>query len=379
MSNAVIMKSELMNKYSLISSARGSTQDKPILRTIKVEGFKETTQIRLTANNRLVYGHVTLDALQVSGDFCFCADELVFQILGTFPDTAEVELEVNEDKLVMKHGRKIHEVMTIPVDDFEAVPQVGEYEVINLEKVVSAFETNQIATATDANRPALQCYNISTKSGAIISADGVQLMKYSGLVLPGEDTLPRQGVLKDFFPLLNYIAQAADASAVFGVNSGFKSEELGAELIVGRINAELFDLNQLFVISGEKEVLAKLVIPTASLSSALAVCKIYEARGLANGNPNTAVLHIQDNQVFITTTVKGLSDMTEPLEGVEMKILEEEQTLTFSAKLLSEFIDIVTAESIELKVLEGGFRSPFVVTVPEVPDCIYLQMPTQER
>jgi DNA polymerase III sliding clamp (beta) subunit (PCNA family) len=389
MPKVIIKKSDLMEKFSLIQAARGGGKEKPILQTIKVEGWKKGKKVRLTANNRMVYAHVEFQAVSLSEHFSFCADGMVFQIIATFPDDAEVEIEVTEKEVILTHGRKVHKIMTIPSDDFEAIPEVGEYADSDLAPIISAFEVSRIATAEDANRPALQCFNVvadtgkdaeGNPTGKVLTADGKQLISYNHLNLPGGDTLPRQTVLKDFFQLLKYIAGGEKSQVVFGNYTGFRDETLGAELIIQRMNAQLFDLSKLFEMAANQKVLAEVVIPSSALKSALSVCRIYEARGLQNGNPNTALLHVGKKEVYLTTSVTGLSDMLEPLDKVEVKSLEgEEQELRFSADLLSELFDVISADSIVLQILEGGSRSPFVITIPDIPHCTYLQMPTQTQ
>src|SRR5690606_31787797 len=118
----VISRENLIKPLTLVAGVVERRQTLPVLSNILI--VVDGDQLSLTGTDLEVelVGRVTLTEPGESGEITVPARKLM-DICKTLPDDAQISLQLEDDKIILKSGRSRFSLTTLPASDFPSVEE----------------------------------------------------------------------------------------------------------------------------------------------------------------------------------------------------------------------------------------------------------------
>lgn len=394
-----ISKNRIVSGINLVKQAVANRTTKPILKTILVKVEEPWVILRATNTQIFIEVKVRPESIQSHGECC--VDSLITNLLPTFEDgryedgklVNPVKFSLNEGKLTVRQGRRKHQPVYFPPDEFPVKPELDGYNDLTHEdriNLIQAFQRLNVSIGVTEDRRILQGFNINPHLNYIISGDGTRTTLRENITVSGNiATLPARLVM----PILSNLSSLSESDKIKikigSPVSGFKVEQYSSEnliseweIIVNCLEGE-FPEKPLTLIRETREAQPKLVVKTKKekLRQILEICKVYSDRAYNEGSKAFyAVLEkVEDNPedmldspVTISMNVPDLVKMDEPLvcesEGDTLRFL-------FHPGMMLEALNEVKTEDVELRFF--GEKKPFLVL--DGSNFCYLQAPMVDK
>ena len=289
----------------------------------------------------------------------------LMDICRQLPDGAEVEFELQEQRLVIKSGRFRSTLSTLPAQDFPSVEKTADEMNITIDSkaLKNLLDKTGFAMAQQDVRFFLNGMLLETGDGIIraVATDGHRLALNS-LEVPGSKTsrqviLPRKGVV-ELQRLLQEINGDVDIS--IGSNHlGTTTEEFS--LTTKLLDGKYPDYERVIpkggnrTILADKEELRQALSRTAILSNE----KFRAIRvSFSNGNMQLSANNPEQEEAEETVSVD--------YEGETVEI-------GFNVSYLQDVLGVLDSDKIKITVLDAN--SSAVIEEPGNEDAIYVVMP----
>ncbi|EGG98380.1 DNA polymerase III beta subunit [gamma proteobacterium IMCC2047] len=138
-----ISREDLIKPLTLVAGVVERRQTLPVLSNILI--VVEDGQLSLTGTDLEVelVGRVTLTEPAEAGEVTVPARKLM-DICKTLPDDAQITLQLEDDKMILKSGRSRFSLTTLPATDFPSVEESPQ----NLDFVVQQSELKRLIDRT---------------------------------------------------------------------------------------------------------------------------------------------------------------------------------------------------------------------------------------
>jgi len=363
----VISREDLIKPLTLVAGVVERRQTLPVLSNILI--VVDGNQLSLTGTDLEVelVGRVTLSEPAESGEITVPARKLM-DICKTMPDDAQITLQLEEDKIILKSGRSRFSLTTLPASDFPSVeesPQTLNFSVQQSE-LKRLIDRTSIAMAQQDVRYYLNgmLFEIQNSQLRAVATDGHRLAMSEAAadISTGElrqVIIPRKGVMElnrlfsgdteDFVKIVmssNHIRAVTD-------NFTFTSK-----LVDGKFP----DYQQVIPKNSTREMLVERELLRQVLNR-IAILSNEKYRGVRLIVENDLL------QVFANNP-----EQEEAEESLMVKYDSEGLEIGFNVGYLLDVLSVTSSTNV--KVCFADANSSIVIEeVSENPDSLYVVMP----
>lgn len=362
-----ISREDLIKPLTLVAGVVERRQTLPVLSNILI--VVEGDQLSLTGTDLEVemVGRVTLSEPAESGEITVPARKLM-DICKTLPDDSQINVQLEDEKIVLKSGRSRFTLTTLPATDFPSVeesPQNLDF-VVQQAQLKHLIERTSIAMAQQDVRYYLNGMLFEIEKGRLraVATDGHRLaMSETGADVATEELrqviIPRKGVLE-----LNrlFSGDSEDAVKVVMSSNHIRTITNNFTFTSKLVDGKFPDYQQVVPKNSTREMLVERE-PLKQVLSRTAILSNEKYRG---------VRLIVDNdllQVFANNP-----EQEEAEESLPVKYEGESLEIGFNVSYLLDVLSVTDSTNIRVSFADAN-SSILIEEIAEHPDSIYVVMP----
>lgn len=175
-----VTQNNLAKALSLLSKTASSRLELPILANILIEATKDNLKLAAT-NLEVAISYVTKAKIDNEGSVTVPA-RLLSDFISQLPKDSKISISVKDNKTIIQAGGFKSTINGTSADDFPALPNIKDGEIIKLKTsdLKNALNKTMPAVSRDETRPVLGGIYMHTKDSNlyIAATDGYRLAEY---------------------------------------------------------------------------------------------------------------------------------------------------------------------------------------------------------
>ncbi len=363
----VISREDLIKPLTLVAGVVERRQTLPVLSNILI--VVEGDQLSLTGTDLEVelVGRVTLKEPAESGEVTVPARKLM-DICKTLPDDAQITLQLEEDKIILKSGRSRFSLTTLPATDFPSVeesPQTLGF-VIQQTELKRLIDSTSIAMAQQDVRYYLNGMLFEIQNGQLraVATDGHRLAMSEAAADVATDELrqviiPRKGVME-----LNRLFSGDTENSVKIVMSSNHIRAVTDKFTFTSklVDGKFPDYQQVIPKNSNREMLVERELLKQVLNR-IAILSNEKYRGVRLIVENDLL------QVFANNP-----EQEEAEESLMVKYDSEGLEIGFNVGYLLDVLSVTSSTNVKISFADAN-SSILIEEIAERPDSLYVVMP----
>ncbi|GLP97674.1 DNA polymerase III subunit beta [Paraferrimonas sedimenticola] len=359
-----INRDSLLKPIQLVSGAVERRHNLPILSNILVE--VSTDQLKLTGTDLEVelVGHASLEGDVVEGRTTVPAKKFL-DIIRSLPDNAEVKVEQQENRLLIRCGRSRFSLATLPAEEY---PNVDDWNpsiefTITQGTLKSLIDATQFSMANQDVRYYLNGLLLETEGNTLraVATDGHRLALSYRLIeasLPEKQVIvPRKGVIE-----LSRLFESEDASIhiAIGENS-IRAVTEQATLTSKLVDGRFPDYRRVLPKGGDKVVVAD--------REWLRQC-LLRASILSNEKFRGVRVQLESDILKITA---NNPEQEEAEEIMDVDYQNTDLEIGFNVSYLLDVMNSLPSKDVRITLIDGN--SSALIENHDQEDSMYVVMP----
>ena len=357
-------RDDLLKPLQQIVGVVERRQTLPILANVLI-AVKEN-QLSLTATDLEVELRTsTLVQSKGEQEFTLPARKLL-DICKALPESADINIDVEGDKAVLRSGRGRYTLGMLPAQDYPSIEPSKPSETFSLpvEAMKKLIDKTQFAMAQQDVRYYLNGLLLEIRPGRVrtVATDGHRLALCDAeyaveTAMDQQVILPRKAVIE-----LGRLLADAEEEAVFEISNSHLRVHLGkssftSKLIDGRFPdyERVMPTGDAALMYADKDILKQALTRTAILSN-------EKYRGI-RFRLSKGLLHLQAHN----------PEQDEAEEEVEVEYDGPEMTIGFNVGYLLDVLGVLDGDKVQMAVIDSNSSS--LVTQKDGTDCRYVVMP----
>jgi len=363
----VISREDLIKPLTLVAGVVERRQTLPVLSNILI--VVDGDQLSLTGTDLEVelVGRVTLSESAESGEITVPARKLM-DICKTMPDDAQITIQLEEDKIILKSGRSRFSLTTLPASDFPSVeesPQNLEFSVLQ-SQLKRLIDRTSIAMAQQDVRYYLNGMLFEIQKGVLraVATDGHRLaMCETGADVSVDELrqviIPRKGVME-----LNrlFSGDADDAVKIVMSSNHVRAVTDNFTFTSKLVDGKFPDYQQVIPKDSNREMLAERE-PLKQVLSRTAILSNEKYRGVRLIVEND-LLEVHANN----------PEQEEAEESLFVKYDSEALEIGFNVSYLLDVLSVTASTNVKISFADAN-SSILIEEIAENSDCLYVVMP----
>lgn len=343
----------------------------------KTHTITALTGIKISADNHITLSSTNLSAglsVQLSGKVDRPGEIVVpgtvfTQVVNTFSDDEAVSIELDKNQCIISSAKSRTVIPTLIVSDFPGIPKIFpdthnqefNYE---LENLLAGLKSVSFAALSSDIKPEISSvYWYENEIGSVFVATDAFRLAEKTIPLPKKP---------DHNPVLLPLKNISELMRVLSDYSG-QAQFLVSPHQISITHKEFYYTSRL--VSGNYPSY-KMIIPekyeTSVILDKSEVVKTLRGTAIFHDRFNQVKMHIQPNLSQVSFTVSN-SDRGEMVTHIPAKISGTEVEMIIHQKNLTDVLNIISEESIELKIVNS--IKPLMINGTHNMDFLYIMMP----